>query len=85
MALRPYQADDVDASWEALRKHESVLYPAATGLGKSVVMAAVARHVTDEGGRVLVLSDRRVLTEQLAKTFREWTGAEVGIEQAERS
>ena len=85
MALRPYQADDVDASWEALRKHESVLYPAATGLGKSVVMAAVARHVTDEGGRVLVLSDRRVLTEQLAKTFSEWTGAEVGIEQAERS
>ena len=84
MKLRPYQSEDVEASIAALERHDSAIYTAATGLGKSVVMAALAKHTIREGGRVLVLSDRCVLADQLAVTFEKWTGGSVGVEQGER-
>jgi len=83
--LRPYQREDVDASWDALRRHGSTIYTAATGTGKSVVMASLARRAIAEGHRILVLSDRILLADQLQRIFEQWTGAEVGIEQGERS
>jgi superfamily II DNA or RNA helicase len=64
---REYQEDaieDVLAAFGSGRKRSLVMF--ATGLGKSIVLAEVARDVTENhGGRVLLLADKVTLIEQL--------------------
>ncbi len=80
--LRPYQRDSVAAVLEHLQTRRSTLLVMATGLGKTQVFGAVAKHWP---GRVLVLAHREELTDQARRRLQAMTGSFVGLEQAHRS
>lgn len=80
--LRDFQIEDFNAVLTAHQQHQSVLGRAATGLGKAVLLAALAEHYS-QSGRVLVLVDVKKLVEQLAETIEWWTGKAPGIEMGE--
>lgn len=79
MILRPYQHEAVNATLEALQTKQSALVVMATGLGKTVTFAEIARRVP---GRVLVLAHREELIQQAASKIRMVTGENVDIEMA---
>lgn len=83
-ALRPYQAEAVNAACAALEQHGRALAAMATGTGKTPVAAKAAERRRPLGP-TLLLAPRLELIEQAAKKAREWTELSVGIEQAERS
>lgn len=63
--LRPYQVDALAAVGEAFASGlRSVLVVVATGLGKTVTFAALAREEARAGGRVLILAHRTELLAQ---------------------
>ena len=82
--LRPYQEEAVRAALQALTHGRSALLVLATGLGKTVIFSAIAKHYAAEGG-VLVLESAQELVEQTAERAAQWTGLKVGIEMAELS
>ena len=61
-------------------KNRSSLLVAATGTGKTVMMASMAKHWPQ--GRILVLSHRFELSQQAIKEFENWCQEEVDLEQA---
>jgi superfamily II DNA or RNA helicase len=85
--LRPYQVEAVDAAHkghaQGLRRPAEVL---ATGAGKSVILAEVARtsrHGVAGGRRVVVLAHREELVQQNAQKVRDVApDLRVGIVQA---
>ena len=77
--LRDYQRDAVRSIHEAFTKHRSTLLVMATGLGKTITFASIAKHWP---GRVLVLAHRDELIQQAQKKLRQLTGEHVEIEQA---
>lgn len=77
-SLREYQTEDADAITEALVENQSALLRAATGLGKAVILAELARRYVTQG-KVLCVVDVGKLVMQLAETFRQHTGKRVGI------
>lgn len=85
--LRPYQRDAVDAAHRAhadgVRRPAEVL---ATGAGKSIILAEVARtsqHGVGGGKRVVVLAHREELVQQNAAKVRDVApDLRVGIVQA---
>lgn len=79
---RDYQAADVAAVIEAHKAHQSVIGRAATGLGKAVELAMLAKHYS-QFGRVMVLVDVTKLVRQLAGTIEWVTGVHPGIEMGE--
>ena len=81
--LRAYQQDAVHAVHAHLADTaRAVLGVAATGTGKSVIIAALARSLNQ---RVLLIAHRDELLEQLAATVREWwPGVTVGIVKGSR-
>lgn len=86
MILRPYQNKCVDATFGRLAENRSTLVVMATGLGKTVVFAEVARRYRQtHGGRVLVVVHRKELAEQAADKLGKTLGSvdDVGIEMAE--
>jgi superfamily II DNA or RNA helicase len=84
MELRPYQHEAVDAIAREHARVRSTLLVLATGLGKTVTFAAIARDVAAQGGQTLVLAHRSELLEQAAATLRR-LGLRAGIEQGPRS
>lgn len=84
MELRPYQHEAVAAIGRAFELERSTLLVLATGLGKTVTFAAVARDLAGQGRRTLVLAHRCELLDQAAATVRRF-GLRCGIEQASRS
>ena len=83
MELRPYQLEARDRILAELGEVWSTLLVLATGLGKTVVLSAVALAYVALGHRVLVVAHRKELLEQLALTLRRF-GLTVGIERAEQ-
>lgn len=83
MELRPYQLEARSRILVELDRLSSTLLVLATGLGKTVVLAAVAAAYIQIGRRVLVLAHRGELLDQAAATIRRF-GLTVGIEQGER-
>lgn len=80
MDLRPYQIEAVDSTLAAWEASQSVLGVAATGLGKTVVLASIiARHA----GRTMVVAHREELIFQAARTIERVTGRQPDIEMAE--
>ena len=81
--LRDYQREAVDKVAEAEHRGvRSQLGVAATGLGKTCIVAAVAR---ERGCRTLVLAHRDELVSQAAAKIAEvWPGVSVGIVKASR-
>lgn len=65
MRLRPYQEKAVNAvlnEWESGRKRTLIVM--ATGLGKTITFANIAKKRIENGERVLVLAHREELLEQ---------------------
>jgi superfamily II DNA or RNA helicase len=84
MELRPYQHEAIAAIALEHARVRSTLLVLATGLGKTVTFAAMARDIAASGGKTLVLAHRAELVEQAAATLRA-LGMRAGIEQAERT
>lgn len=82
MQLRPYQQQAVDAILADLADAESTLLVCATGLGKTVTFAHVAKHFSPLG-RVLVLAHREELIHQAADKLARITGESPDIEMAD--
>jgi superfamily II DNA or RNA helicase len=80
MELRGYQREAVACITHAFESRRATLLVLATGLGKTVTFAAVARDVVAQGGRALVLAHRGELIDQAAATLCNF-GLRVGIEQ----
>ncbi len=84
MTLRPYQTDAINAIRAEMRAHQSTLVVMATGLGKTVTFAEIARLVAQKGGRTLILAHRgELLTQAQGKLLA--LGVEVGVEKASQS
>ena len=67
MILRPYQERVVSAAIEALAGHDNTLCVAATGAGKTLMLAEVARQI---GGKQLVMQHRHELVDQNVRKFK---------------
>ena len=84
-SLRDYQATDAQAvrdAWAAGITRPALV--AATGLGKSSVIAALATEEARAGGRVLLLAHRGELLDQLRDRCRAYApGIRVGRVQAD--
>jgi len=81
MSLRPYQQDGHDAAVAWIKKNRApCLIEAATGAGKSHLIAAIADtvHAISKGKHVLVLQPSAELVEQNAEKYRA-TGAKCSI------
>lgn len=81
MTLRPYQQEAHDAVMDWVRKNRSpCLIEAATGAGKSHIIAAISAtvHSISKGKHVLVLQPSAELVEQNAEKYRA-TGAKCSI------
>ncbi len=84
VALRPYQREAVEAiegRWGA--GDRSTVLVQATGTGKTVVMAEVARRAVERGGRVLLLAHRGELLAQAADKMLTFAGLDSDLEKAE--
>lgn len=86
MRLRDYQDIAVENTIAASRRGvRSALFVCPTGGGKSPVFAILAGRAAAKGARTLILTDRKVLTDQAADYVREWApGLTVGFEQGAR-
>lgn len=67
MLLRPYQKRLVDKAVSALAAHGNTLAVAATGAGKTICLAAIAREI---GGKQLILQHRQELVQQNCKKYK---------------
>lgn len=84
MNLRPYQAEAVDA----LLNHwadggGNALVELATGTGKSLIGASVAKRMVEAGARVgIVTHVRELVAQNFGALIRAWPGADAGIYSA---
>lgn len=83
VVLRPYQLDCLKAIREAWKDFSRILAVLATGLGKTVIFAHVAKEEVDNGGKVLIIAHTDELLEQaIDKIFRS-TGIVAEKEKAD--
>jgi superfamily II DNA or RNA helicase len=80
--LREFQAEDVAKVIESHKVNRCVIGRAATGLGKAVICAALAKHYV-QFGKVVILVDVGKLVRQLAKTVEWFAEIKPGIEMAD--
>ena len=83
--LRPYQKQIVDAAMAHFAGGgHSALAVAATGVGKTVIFAEVARRVHEQTGlRTLVVAHRDELIRSAVAKLRQVTGIEPEVEKAQ--
>jgi superfamily II DNA or RNA helicase len=82
ITARPYQTTAKNNIFEQFKEHNSTLLVMATGLGKTITFAEVARDMLDKG-RVMVLAHRSELIFQAKEKLHWVTGIEPDIEMAE--
>ena len=85
LKLRDYQHEGVAGIYEQLAIHEGTVGVAATGLGKTVILAELLRTWPRDRGRILVLEPTVELVDQTHRTLSRHLGENVGIEQGTRS
>jgi superfamily II DNA or RNA helicase len=84
MQLRDYQQECYDSVMDHLGRHKSTLVVAATGVGKTQILATVARDWPQ--GRILIVAHRDELIRQAADKVGRICGEDVAIEMGmERS
>lgn len=72
ITLRPYQSKVVDDCIDHFKKSaHPVVVNASVGAGKSLIAAAIAKHVASKGGRVLVIQRQGELAQQNSEAA--WT------------
>lgn len=76
--LRPHQERGIADLRAALTRHQSVMFRAETGYGKTVIASHIASRVSDAGKRLWFICHRRELVEQTVLTF-EKAGINTGI------
>jgi DNA repair protein RadD len=77
MNLRPYQLEAVEAGLDALNAGGNPALQLATGTGKSLIIAELARRRLP--GRTWVLTHVQQLVRQNAATYARHTGSEPGV------
>ena len=86
MILRPYQNEGVATAMTMLLAGQSCLGVAATGLGKTICFAEVARRWPSEKGRVLVMAHTEELVDQsidkMHRVIGERPAKEMNIHQS---
>jgi len=75
ITLRPYQADALNALIGALERGKHPVLNAATGAGKSAILAALAAYLP---GRILVVTHRKKLLSQNSAQLARYLGADAG-------
>lgn len=84
MELRAYQKKALDAVFHEWSTGKTrTLLVQATGTGKTIVFAQVAKRIADKGKRVLILAHRGELLEQARDKIKTTTSIECAIEKAE--
>ena len=84
MTPRPYQQEAVDSTVRAIeRGTRGIAMQLATGAGKTLVLAEIARHLVP-CGKLLFLAHRQELINQLAATVQGALDCRVGVERAEQ-
>jgi len=83
MTMRPYQDECGRKVLDELKTKQSTLYVMATGLGKTVIFANLAKHFIHHG-RVLILAHRQELIFQAQRTIEKVIGQTADIEMADR-
>ena len=83
MKLRKYQQEAVNAIFKEWNDKSRILLVQATGTGKTIVFSSVAKQVSDNGGRVLILAHRDELISQAQEKIYQAQKIEVGIEKAQ--
>lgn len=84
MELRAYQQEALDAVFHEWSTGKTrTLLVQATGTGKTIVFAQVAKRIADKGKRVLILAHRGELLEQARDKIKTTTGYECALEKAE--
>lgn len=81
--LRKYQQEAVESIEKAFFTSYKVLLILATGTGKTIVFAELARRYVEAGKRVLVLAHRGELIKQAIDKLRDQAGIEPGKEKAD--
>ena len=83
MPLRDYQQAAVQDLRSAITRSGSAVYVLATGAGKTIVAAEIARLAADKGSRTMFLVHRRELVKQAVATLSETCpGMNIGVEAA---
>ena len=82
MELRDYQAADLVDLYAAWETHRRVLYCLPTGAGKTVVATHVIDDAVQSGERVLVLTHRRELIDQMVARLAAADLDDVGVIRA---
>ena len=84
MILRSYQKRLVEKAERALKDHGNTLACAATGAGKTIMLAALAKKMRGKSGKALVLQHRdEILTQNLKKFLKVNPGERVSIYNAD--
>jgi DNA repair protein RadD len=68
MILRNYQSTAINKAEAALKKHKNTLLIAATGSGKTIMLAALAGRMR---GKTLILQHRQELVQQNSSKFQK--------------
>ena len=69
LTLRPYQSEAVEKAREAFKQgHRRICLTLATGAGKSVIIQNIVKNAK---GKVLYLTFRNVLIDQMARYFKD--------------
>ncbi len=81
--LRPYQKNAIKAAYDAIRADKrKFLLSLATGAGKSIIIASIAKDAISKGMRVVVITNAETLCFQIAETLEKVTGLDCCIEKA---
>lgn len=84
MKLRAYQQKALDAVFHEWSTGKTrTLLVQATGTGKTIVFAQVAKRIADKGKRVLILAHRGELLGQARDKIKTTTGYDCALEKAE--
>src|SRR4051812_24854399 len=72
--LRSYQRDAIDTTYSRVAEGHRPIICAATGSGKTVIAAHIAREAVEQGKRVLWMTGREEIIRQAYATFCEVVG-----------
>lgn len=69
--LRSYQQETIDKVYQSMRAgHRRIVVQQPPRVGKTVIMAEIARRTTEKGNRVMFIIHRKEVLEQAIETFK---------------
>jgi len=84
MKLRTPQREAIKAAYDAIREGKTrFILAIATGVGKSIVIAKIAKAALDGSWRAVVITNAEVLNIQIAATLEQVSGQDCCIEKAQ--